>query len=190
MPPETQSIAESTPTIPRRFPVGWTLAFGGLFLLLVMVAAMLNRTQQGPIQIGDTVPTFSIITFDGETINLADHRGKVIVLNFWASWCKPCEQEAADMEAAWQQYRPTGEVLFVGIDYVDTEPEARAYLQKFNITYPNGPDLGTKISQTFRIRGVPETYFIDRQGRLANVQIGPFTSLRQIQNIIDPLLQK
>ena len=73
-------------------------------------------------------------------------------------------------------------------DYVDTEPEALAYLNKFKITYPNGPDLGTRISQTFRIRGVPETYFVDREGNRAYAQIGPFSSLSQIRGIIEPLL--
>ena len=62
------------------------------------------------------------------------------------------------------------------MDYVDTEPEARAYLEKFDISYPNGPDLGTKVSQLFRIKGVPETYFIDQTGVLRYVQVGHRTS--------------
>jgi cytochrome c biogenesis protein CcmG/thiol:disulfide interchange protein DsbE len=76
------------------------------------------------------------------------------------------------------------------VDYVDTEPEAKASLAKFGITFPNGPDLGTKISQEFRIRGVPETYIIDKDGNLAYIQIGPFSSLQAIKDIIDPLLQE
>jgi cytochrome c biogenesis protein CcmG/thiol:disulfide interchange protein DsbE len=71
---------------------------------------------------------------------------------------------------------------------VDTEPEARVYLKKFGITYSNGPDLATSISQYFRIKGVPETYFIDQNGILQYVQVGPFTSVQQIQSILDPLL--
>ena len=94
------------------------------------------------------------------------------------------------MEAAWRAYQDNPDVLFVGADYVDTEPEARGYLKKFDITYPNGPDLGTRISQMFRIKGVPETYFIDRDGKLAYVQIGPFASESEIHAIIDPLLKK
>ena len=122
------------------------------------------------------------------SINLEDLRGKVVVINFWASWCKPCEQEASDLRQAWDYYEPSGNVVFIGADYVDTEPEARVYLKKFGITFPNGPDLATKLSQYFRIKGVPETYFIDKNGVLQYVQIGPFTSLEQIQGIIDPLL--
>ena len=94
------------------------------------------------------------------------------------------------MEAAWQSYKDGGQVIFLGADYVDTEPEARSYLEKFEITYPNGPELGTRISQFFRIKGVPETYFIDQDGKLVFVQVGPFTSEAQIHAIIDPLLKQ
>jgi len=112
------------------------------------------------------------------------------VINFWASWCKPCEQEAAELEKAWRIYQDSGEVTFLGVDYVDTEPEAQAYLDEFEISYPNGPDLGTRISQAFRIHGVPETYIIDKDGILAHAQIGPFQSLDEIIAAIDPLLDQ
>ena len=111
------------------------------------------------------------------------------MINIWASWCKPCEQEAAELQEAWESYESNGEVVFVGADYVDTEPEARAYLKKFGITFFNGPDMGTKISQTFRIQGVPETYFIDQEGTLYYIKIGPFISVDEIKSIIDQKLQ-
>lgn len=94
------------------------------------------------------------------------------------------------MESAWKSYQADGKVVFVGADYVDTEPEARGYLKKFEITYPNGPDLGTKISQMFRIKGVPETYFIDQTGKLVYIQIGPFSSVADIHAVIDPMIKK
>jgi cytochrome c biogenesis protein CcmG/thiol:disulfide interchange protein DsbE len=75
-------------------------------------------------------------------------------------------------------------VLFLGVDYVDTEPEALAYLSKFDITYPNGPDLGTEISQAFRIRGVPETYIVGRDGTIVDIKISPYLSLAEIENAI------
>lgn len=93
------------------------------------------------------------------------------------------------MQNAWKLYEPGGKVVFLGVDWVDTEPEARAYLKKFNISYANGPDLRTTISQLFRIKGVPETYIIGKDGRLANVKIGPFDSVAEIQSTIDKLLK-
>jgi cytochrome c biogenesis protein CcmG/thiol:disulfide interchange protein DsbE len=162
--------------------------------LLVLVGLTLNKRQQGTVQPGEKIPDFTLPLFSGyeyedrSEVQLSDFQGKVVVLNFWASWCKPCEQEAAELEEAWQYYQPTGQVMFLGADYVDTEPEARAYLRKFGISYPNGPDMGTKISQMFRIRGVPETYFIDQDGVLYYVKVGPFMSINEIKSIVDQKL--
>ena len=168
---------------------GRMLVWTGLLVLLAILALGLRRTQQGPVAVGDRVHSFTLTTFEGEQIHLKDLQGKVVVVNFWASWCKPCEQEAADLEAAWRFYQPGGDVVFLGVDYVDTESEARAYLERFGITYSNGPDLGTRISQAFRIQGVPETYIIDQDNVLRFVKIGPFTSQEQIKAAIDPMLK-
>jgi len=181
-------MEEQTPTAPQRKNLpAWVqiLAVVALLAFLTLIGFSLKRSQQGPITIGQTVPAFSLTTFDGQTYNTADMAGKVIVLNFWASWCSPCAQEAADLETAWQQVKDSGDVVFLGVDYVDTEPEAREYLNQFSITYPNGPDLATKISQMFRIRGVPETYVIGPDGKLATIKIGPFMSVEEIMTTIE-----
>ena len=168
---------------------GAILAWGGLLILLGILALGLMRAQQPIATVGSPAPEFVLTTFDERQIDSKDLAGKVVVLNFWASWCKPCEQEAADLEAAWRLYEPGGEVIFLGVDYVDTEPEAMAYLEKFDITFPNGPDLGTRISQAFnRKMGVPETYIIDKDGVLHYIKIGPFLSVNEITAIINPLL--
>lgn len=165
------------------------LAFVILLAFLGILAWGLRNAQEGPIRVGQAVPPFELVSFDGEVYNTADYKGKVIVVNFWASWCQPCESEAAELEEAWRMYEPTGEVIFLGVDYVDTEPEALSYLEKFDVTYPNGPDLRTRISQMFRILGVPETYIIDREGRLAYVKKGPFMNLSEIISAVDGVLQ-
>jgi cytochrome c biogenesis protein CcmG/thiol:disulfide interchange protein DsbE len=108
----------------------------------------------------------------------------VLLVNFWASWCKPCEQEASELEQAWQRYQGE-DVVFIGVDYVDTEREALAYLDRFGVTYPNGPDLRTRISQAFRIRGVPESYVIAPDGTIVSVKIGPYESLQEIVDSIE-----
>ena len=185
-----ESPAETTNQNKQKFRIGHILAWIGLLVFLTVLALGLIRSQQGSISVGSQVPDFSLTKPDGKQLNLADQRGKIVVLNFWASWCKPCEQEAADLEAAWKFYETRGDVVFWGINYVDVEPEAIKYLKKYSISYPNAPDLGTRVSQIFRTRGVPETYFIDRQGKLVYAKIGPFSSIEQIKGIIEPLLGK
>jgi cytochrome c biogenesis protein CcmG, thiol:disulfide interchange protein DsbE len=191
-------MTDATETPTRRGVPLWAqiLVWIGLLGLLVIVGLQLNKSKQGTVQPGDIIPDFTLPLFSGyeyagrSGINLSDLKGRVVVLNFWASWCKPCEQEAAELQEAWELYEPAGQVVFLGVDYVDTEPEARVYLQKYGITFANGPDMGTRISQLFRIQGVPETYFIDKTGVLRYVQVGPFSSVGQIQAQIDLLLSE
>jgi cytochrome c biogenesis protein CcmG/thiol:disulfide interchange protein DsbE len=163
--------------------------------LLLLVGIGLIRAKRPVIATGSPAPEFSLHLFEGyefqgtSEVNLSDLRGKVVVINFWASWCKPCEQEAAELEQAWRLYEQSGEVVFLGIAWTDTEVNSLAYLQRFKVTYPNGPDLGTRISQEYnRNLGVPETYFIGRDGSVKHIQIGPFTSVSQIQTLIDRFL--
>jgi cytochrome c biogenesis protein CcmG/thiol:disulfide interchange protein DsbE len=167
----------------------------GLLGLLALLAAGLLKARHPIMSVGSHVPDFTLTLFKGYEFNgtallkRSDLLGKVIVVNFWASWCQPCAGEAPDVEAAWKAYEKSGKVVFLGVDYVDTEPEARAYLTQFNISYPNGPDLGMKISEIFnRNLGVPETYIIDQQGLLHFIQIGPFQSATEIQAILDPMI--
>ncbi len=171
----------------RRWGVifAWALVLG----VLGTLGFGLARAQQGSIGVGSRVPDFTLTTFDGEQIHIADLRGQVVLINFWASWCVTCKVEARELEQVFQMYKDRG-VVFLGIDYVDTEPEALAYLEEYGITYPNGPDLGTRISQAFRIFGVPETYIVDPEGRVADVMIGPYSSaemiIDDIQSVLEP----
>jgi cytochrome c biogenesis protein CcmG, thiol:disulfide interchange protein DsbE len=171
------------------FRWGRFLAWSSLVVVLGVIGFGMYVEQKGPVAEGQPAPNFVLTTFDGEEISLESLRGKVVVVNFWASWCKPCEEEAEDLENAWRFYQPRGDVVFLGIGYIDTHPEAMAYLKKFDITYPNGPDLRTRISQSYRIRGVPETYFIDQDGILVKKKVGPFNRLAEIKQVIDPLLK-
>ena len=163
-----------------------------LMVLLVLVGLGLKKAQNPIIRVGSKVPDFELTMFDGYSyqsaseINFSDLQGKVVVINFWASWCKPCEQEAAELEEAWRHYEDSSDVVFLGIAWTDTPANSKEYLERFEITYPNGPDLGSRISSIFnRNLGVPETYFIDQNGVLQYIKIGPFNSVGEIQASVD-----
>lgn len=160
---------------------GTILVWGGVIALLAVLGwGLLNATATRP-EAGASAPDFQMQFFDGyEWQNmpaggLEDMRGNVVVLNFWASWCVECHLEAELLENAWRQYKDQG-VVFVGVAYVDADAKSLAYMQDYDITYPNGPDRASTISDDYRITGVPETFFIDQEGTISRVVIGPVSA--------------
>ncbi|HTN73403.1 MAG TPA: TlpA disulfide reductase family protein [Methylomirabilota bacterium] len=142
-------------------PVLWLLAFG-----FQRNARYINS----PLIAKEAAP-FTLTRFDGKKITLRDLRGKAVFLNFWASWCLPCRAEAKDLEAAWQRIKDKS-MVFVGVALQDTEKDSRGFLQEFNITYPNGRDDSGKIAVDYGVWGVPESFFIDPQGRITYKHVG------------------
>jgi cytochrome c biogenesis protein CcmG/thiol:disulfide interchange protein DsbE len=111
-------------------------------------------------------PQFALSRLDAPgKLALASLRGKVVVLNFWASWCVPCKSEAPRLEAAWQRYRDKG-VVVVGVDAQDFSGDAKHFVKKYKLTYPNVHDGPGDVLPKYGVTGFPETYFVDRQGRL------------------------
>ncbi|HPH97833.1 MAG TPA: TlpA disulfide reductase family protein [Anaerolineaceae bacterium] len=156
------------------------LVIGGF--VAVLTAALLSK-QEPLLRAGSPAPAITLTSFDGQVFTPADLQGKVVVLNFWASWCQPCADEAAMLEAAWQQTRADG-VIFLGVAYVDTDAEAVKYLQTHGVTYPNGPDMKMALSKAYRITGVPETFFINPQGVITYHKVGPFADMEEILSLI------
>lgn len=152
------------------------IGISSIFLIgfVAILAANMMTVKSEDLQ-GMQAPDFTLPLFDqfeAETVSLSELEGQVVVVNFWASWCVECYREAELLEQAWRDYNDEG-VMFIGVGYLDTEKEALAYMEKYGITYPSGPDIGDKISKAYGLAGVPETFFIDRQGQIAHVQIGP-----------------
>ncbi len=141
------------------------VAVAGLFAAGMVLSAQPGK-RPAP---GSPAPDFTMPLYEGyragfpETIRLSDLRGNVVVLNFWASWCVECVKETDALEAVWREYKDRG-VVVLGVDHLDTEPAARNYLEGFGVTFPNGIDVQQQVSRAYRITGVPETFFIDRQG--------------------------
>ncbi len=182
-----ESTVVTPETRSRRIRFGQLIALGIVVALVGLFAAGIQMRSAKPIDRGPA-PEFSIPTYGGGTFALAEQRGKVVVVNFWASWCIPCRDEAPMLERAWRKYRDRG-VVFVGVGYIDTDKEAQAFVREFGMTYPNGPDIGTETSRRYRVQGVPETFFIGKDGQLAGNHIGPITE-QALTARLDALLKQ
>jgi cytochrome c biogenesis protein CcmG/thiol:disulfide interchange protein DsbE len=143
----------------------------GLVLLGLLTYGFLSSRGGGRLQRGELAPDFALVLFDGSEVSLADLRGQVVVLNFWASWCSPCRREAPALQETWAMYEDQG-VAFVGVTYQDTKGASERFIQEFGITYPNGKDEKGQISRAYGVTGVPETFVIDRNGQVTWFQIG------------------
>ncbi|MEZ4736097.1 MAG: TlpA disulfide reductase family protein [Caldilineaceae bacterium] len=165
----------------------WRLFFIAVPLLFILFLALrLYQTNTSEQRAAGEAPPFVFTTFEGETISLDDLRGKGVVLNFWASWCDPCRAEAELLEATWLREKENG-IVFIGLDYLDQEPAAKAYLAEYNVTYPNGPDLQSDAARRYGIKGVPETFFIDPEGKIAHMVIGPIINEAQFAQALDKI---
>ena len=156
------------------------------FLVLVGNGLVLARSSEGNapgqrinysgglVEMQPRAPTpFTLRLFDGGVFRLGDARGQVVLVNFWASWCDPCRDEAPALTRIARAYGPRG-LRLVGIDTWDKEADARRFLEEFGLSYPNGPDPGG-VAVEFGVRGIPESYVLDGQGRLLRRWIGPLS---------------
>lgn len=158
-------------------------------------AGLILASQQGkrPV-VGASAPDFSLPLYPdynagfGETIRLSSLRNRVVVINFWASWCLECRKEAPGLEATYRKYKDRG-VVVLGVDYLDTEAAALAYLREYDTTYPVGIDIQQQVARVYRITGVPETFIIDKRGVIRFVAIQR-VSEAELEAVIEPLLNE
>ena len=129
-------------------------------------------------------PTFTFEALDGEgEIRLADYRGQALVLNFWASWCEPCKDEAPLLEETWQRHRDDGLVV-IGIDAQDFRSDAQRFVERYGLTYAMAFDGQGSSLGRFGNTGFPETWFVGRDGRLVGEHIvGPFDREQLEENV-------
>jgi cytochrome c biogenesis protein CcmG, thiol:disulfide interchange protein DsbE len=144
-------------------------------LVIVLIYGLFYASRPGEIpsaQIQKTAKSFQTTTFDGQAISLEQFRGRPIILNFWASWCVSCRQEAHIIEAAWQQYGNEGAV-FIGIAINDTREASLGFIRRYGKTYLLAPDDKTgTISLDYGVTAVPETFLIDKTGVITEKVLG------------------
>lgn len=177
------ATTEMTPEMARRTALWRVAIFAVLIGFIAVIAYSLVRQNVSSSRPTGQAPDFTFTTFEGETIRLSDLRGKGVVLNFWASWCIPCRNEAPILEEAWLREKENG-IIFLGLDYLDQDHVAKAFLEEFKVTYPNGPDLQSEAARSYGLTGVPETYFIDPNGEITGMKLAELTSMAELDSFL------
>ena len=161
------------PSRSRSFRILLALVPALAFIAILWFA--LARTGSQAVS-GNAAPSFELELLDGSGV-LTDEKlkGKPVVINFWASWCIPCREEAPLLEKAWRAYKNDG-VIFLGVNIKDAESDAKRFVDEFGITYPTVRDLDQSLTKDFGVKGLPETFFVDHRwtfiGAISGAQAG------------------
>ena len=174
----------------RRRWLRWAIPLASVPVLVLLAYGFRTDPREIPTPlIGKPAAPFTLATFDGGQVSLEALRGRVVVVNFWASWCYPaCYEEAPALARAWQTYKDRG-VMMIGINIQDKEEPAKKFLTQFGHTFPNAPDPAGRVSVDYGVYGVPETFFIDRAGRVRWKQVGAVTE-QIFQERVETLLKE
>jgi len=168
----------------------WAIPLAAIPVLLLLGYGFRTDPRDIPSPlIGKPAAPFRLQTFEGAPISLGALRGQVVVLNFWASWCYPaCYEEAPALARSWQAYKDRG-VTMVGVNIQDKDDAAKSFLTRFAHTFPSAPDRAGRVAVDYGVYGVPETFFIDRAGRIRAKHVGAVTDEILARNI-EPLLKE
>ena len=156
-----------------------------IFVVVLIIGMLQSGRDRGRPGVNDTLgevdvttdahSDFQITTLDGRELRLSDLRGSIVMVDFWSSWCPPCQAEASVLAEAYERWSEIG-VEFVGISIWDNEEDVIDFIKSHNITYPNGIDNDGSIAVEFGVRGIPEKFFVNPQGEIVRKVNGPNTS--------------
>ena len=189
-----QSVIQSTPqaeSAPARSNKLVIVLVSVAILALAFGVVWMQSAKYEPLTVGKVAPDFNLPDLNEKEIRLSDFRGKVVFVNFWATWCKPCREEMPSMEVLYKNFEKDGLVILaISIDRVTTKKDIPPFVKSLNLTFPILVDSWGQTDKRYKLMGVPETYIIDQQGILREKVIGPrdWTMLDNLQ-VVTQLLK-
>ena len=185
----TNPIPQAKPSGARRLVI--TLA-AVVILALAFGVVWLQSAKYEPLTVGMAAPDFALPDMAGKNQKLSDYRGKVVFLNFWATWCKPCKEEMPSMQALWDNLKKEDFIMLsISMDRVTTKKDIPPFVENMKLTFPILTDSWGQTDSRYKLMGVPETYIIDQNGVLREKVIGPrdWTRPESVETLVR-LLQK
>lgn len=155
-----------------------------------IIISLLNFTnsEKKELETGDSAPLFSLTDTDGNTVSLQDYKGKVILLNFWASWCEPCRNEMPAVQESYNKYKDQGFVV-LGVNIAENQVTAKGFANRLGVTFPVLLDSDRKVTQQYKVIPIPTSFLIDRNGKVQAVFKKELT-LSEISGYVETLIAK
>ena len=177
-----------------RFPsvLTWALILGMVWTVVSRVSPDQPQAQAGSVpKEGFAAPDFTLSLLDGGEISLSELRGKVVLVNFWTSWCPPCRKEMPAIESVYRSYKDMGLVV-IGLNLTaqDSKQAAASFAQEVGVTFPIALDLDNSVGNLYRVTALPTSFFIDRKGVIRSVIVGGPMSEALIQSKVEELLRE
>jgi cytochrome c biogenesis protein CcmG/thiol:disulfide interchange protein DsbE len=146
-----------------------------------------NKEEAVKLELGAPAPNFTLKTLDGQSASLADYKGKVVLLNFWASWCEPCREEMPFLQKAYETYKDQGLVV-LGVNLKENNVSIKGFADNYKLTFPILMDVDNSVAvDLYKVKPIPTSFFIDRDGNLVQKADFPMT-YEYIENTVKPLL--
>jgi peroxiredoxin len=181
---------------PRSKPLLCAAFFAGFLLLSAALAfgqalplsSLLSRAGLLQVRAGLAAPDFSLARLDGATVKLSDYRGKVVFLNFWATWCPPCREEMPSMNSLYRRYKDT-DLVFLAVDLQESQNEVAAFVREAGYEFPVLLDSRGRAAALYGVQSIPSTFIIGRNGEIATAAIGGRAwDSPEVRAVIDRLL--